>query len=83
MKLHVGSVFSGDTTVPKHRVKPCSRFGYSHLQEEHALILVGIRLRGRCCEYSPTKVGRVWGIWGSYCNIPKAICYLLKGDYNL
>ena len=24
-----------------------------------------------------------WGIWGSYCNIPKAIFYLLKGDYRL
>ena len=21
------------------------------------------------------------GIWGSYCNIPRAIFYLLKGDY--
>ena len=24
---------------------------------------------------------RIWGIWGSYHNIPKAIFYLLKGDY--
>ena len=23
---------------------------------------------------------RIWGIWGSYCNIPKAIVCLLKGD---
>ena len=25
----------------------------------------------------------MWGIWGSYCNIPKAIFYLLKGDYRV
>ena len=25
---------------------------------------------------------RIWGIWGSYYNIPKAIFYLLKGDYR-
>ena len=27
-------------------------------------------------------LGRIWGIWGSYYNIPRAIFYLLKGDYN-
>ena len=26
---------------------------------------------------------RTWGIWGSYYNIPKAIFYLLKGDYRV
>ena len=25
---------------------------------------------------------RIWDIWGSYYNVPKAIFYLLKGDYN-
>ena len=25
-------------------------------------------------------IDRIWGIWGSYYNIPKAIFYLLKGD---
>ena len=24
----------------------------------------------------------MWGIWGSYYNIPQAIFYLLKGDYS-
>ena len=24
---------------------------------------------------------RIWGIWGSYYNISKAIFYLLTGDY--
>ena len=33
--------------------------------------------------YSPPYVDRIWGIWGSYYNIPKAIFYLLKGDYVL
>ena len=28
---------------------------------------------------SPPEVDRVWRIWGSYYNIPKAIFYLLKG----
>ena len=31
---------------------------------------------------SPPRVDRIWGIWGSYYNIPKAIFYLLKGDYK-
>ena len=33
--------------------------------------------------YSPPEVDRTWGIWGSYYNMPKAIFYLLKGDYTL
>ena len=33
--------------------------------------------------YSPPLVDRIWGIWGSYYNIPKAVIfYLLKGDYK-
>ena len=32
--------------------------------------------------YSPPEVDGIWGIWGSYYNIPKAIFYLLQGDYN-
>ena len=32
--------------------------------------------------YSPPEVDRIWGIWGSYHDIPKAIFYLPKGDYN-
>ena len=24
----------------------------------------------------------IWGIWGSYCNMPKARFSVLKGDYN-
>ena len=27
-------------------------------------------------------IDRIWGIWGSYYNIPKAIFYLLQGDYK-
>ena len=33
--------------------------------------------------YSPPEVDRIWGIWGSYYNIPKAIFYLPKGDYRV
>ena len=32
--------------------------------------------------YSLPQVDRIWGIWGSFCNIPKAIFYLLEGDYK-
>ena len=32
--------------------------------------------------YSPPEVDRIWGIWGSSYNIPKAIFYLLKGDFS-
>ena len=28
----------------------------------------------------PPEVDRMWGIWGSYYNIPDAIVYLLNGD---
>ena len=30
----------------------------------------------------PLQVDRVWGTWGSCYNKPKAIFYLLKGDYR-
>ena len=33
--------------------------------------------------YSPAQVDNIWAIWGSYYNIPKAIFYLLKGDYRV
>ena len=33
--------------------------------------------------YSPPQVDRIWGIWGSYYNMPKAIFYVLKGDYTV
>ena len=39
-------------------------------------------LRGSCTRFSPPEVDRTWDIWGSYYNIPKAILYLRKGDYN-
>ena len=29
-----------------------------------------------------SQVDRIWDIWESYYNIPEAIFYLLKGDYN-
>ena len=32
--------------------------------------------------YSPPEVDTIWGVWGPYYNIPKAIFYLLKGDYS-
>ena len=32
--------------------------------------------------YSPPQVNRIWGIWESYYNIPKAIVNLPKGDYS-
>ena len=32
--------------------------------------------------YCRPYVDRIWGIWRSYSNIPKAIFYLLKGDYS-
>ena len=33
--------------------------------------------------YSLHEVVRLWGTWGSYCNIPKALVYLLEGNYRL
>ena len=34
-------------------------------------------------DYSPPKEDRIWVIWESSYNIPKAIIYLLNGDYTL
>ena len=34
------------------------------------------------CLYSLPLVDGIWGIWASYCNILKAIIYLLQRDYN-
>ena len=31
----------------------------------------------------PPEINRIWGIWESYYNLPKAIFYLRKGDYIL
>ena len=28
-------------------------------------------------------VYRIWGTWASFHNIPKAMIYLLKGDYRM
>ena len=49
-------------------------------------------LRARCKHYSyiylnplghsPSKVDRIWGIWGSYSSMPKAMFYLPKRDYK-
>ena len=39
-------------------------------------------LKTRPYLYSPPYVERIWGMWGSYYTIPKAIFYLLKGDYK-
>ena len=35
---------------------------------------------GEAYDYSPPQVDRIWGIWASYYNRPKAIFYLVKGD---
>ena len=40
------------------------------------------KMRGSFQTYSPPSVDRMWGIWGSYYNIPEAIFDLLKGVYN-
>ena len=31
--------------------------------------------------YTRPELSRIWGIWGSYYNIPKARFYVLKGGY--
>ena len=49
--------------------------GFSALYPEEEVIHVPV--------YSPPSVDRIWGIWGSYYNKPKAMFYLLKGDYKL
>ena len=44
---------------------------------------LGLSACGYLClsySYSPHEVDRIWGIWRSYYNVPKAIFCLLKGD---
>ena len=43
----------------------------------------GVNSFGFVWYYSPPEVDRIWGIWGSYYKKPKAIFYLLQGDYTL
>ena len=53
--------------------------GYIGIMEkkmEATMLGLGLRV------YSPPEVDRMWGIWGSCYNTPKAIFYLLKGDYR-
>ena len=33
--------------------------------------------------HNPPGVDRIWGTWGSYYNITKAIFHLLKGHYRV
>ena len=40
-------------------------------------VMVYIRFRVRA-----PYIHRIWGKWGSYYDSPKAIFYLLKGDYT-
>ena len=30
--------------------------------------------------YNPAYVDRIWGLWGSHYNMPKAVFYVRKGD---
>ena len=56
----------------------CSEGGFRYTimyAKQHYLHFLGF--------YSPAKVDRIWGIWGSYYNIPTAIFFLLKGVYTL
>ena len=57
-----------------------SGWAHEHVSalEEH-LIQAGV---GELWVYSRPQVDRIWGTWGSYYNMPKAIFYLLKGDYR-
>ena len=47
----------------------------SHLRGR---VQVRLKFRGS----SPPQVDGIWGLWGSYCNIPRAIFYPLKGDHR-
>ena len=44
--------------------------------------LIGV-VENSASNYSSPLVDRIWGVWGSYYNIPKAIFYLLRGLYTL
>ena len=58
--------------------------GASHLQIRFQSSNSGSRRLGVWrWAHNPPKVDRIWGIWGSNYNIPKAIFYLLKSDYRV
>ena len=54
-----------------------SRLAQLGQKDWFALMDVGIKTS------SPPEVDRIWGMWGSYYNIPKPLFYLLKEDYSL
>ena len=45
--------------------------------KENGNYYLGVRV------YSPPEVDRIWGIWGTYFHIAKAILYRLKGHYSV
>ena len=52
--------------------------GYIGITGKKMETAMGLALRA----YSPPSVDRVWVVWGSSYNVPKAIFYRLKGDYD-
>ena len=49
------------------------------MEKKMETTILGLGFRG----YSFPYVDRIWGIWGSYCNIYKAIFCLPKEDYRV
>ena len=50
--------------------------------KENGNYYLGLRVLGMGQVYSPPYADRILGVCGSCYNIPKAIFYLLRGDYN-
>ena len=65
------------TTHVHDRHSPCT----TTRSASQALTQLATQMCTSCCgrHYSAPQVDRIWGIWGSYYDIPKAIFYLLEG----
>ena len=50
--------------------------------KENANYYIGFKFLG-FGGYSSSEVDRRWGMWRSDYNMPKAVFYLLKGDYSI
>ena len=74
-------IYTGYIGIMEKKMEVTINNRNSHLR----LLRAGTILRSGCKPargYRPPLVHRVWGMLGSYYNIPKAKFYLLKGDYK-
>ena len=75
--LEVAGLWDSEFRVSGARIGGCKASIQLHLPAASRLLSIQ-SLPCKVC--SPPLLDRIWGMWGFYYNIPKAMFYLLKGD---